>query len=83
MAKKITRYRDAGTGQYATKKEAEKHPKTTVMETDKKYKFSLRKESGGFCVEKPPILFNILIPTTHTGCSSLKDLECAQWGSDY
>jgi nitrogen fixation protein len=37
MAKTI-RYRDAGTGQYITKKEAEEHPKTTVKETDKKKK---------------------------------------------
>jgi len=30
-----TKYRNAITGQYITKKEAEKHPKTTVKETDK------------------------------------------------
>lgn len=36
MAKKVVRYRDAESGQYVTKKEAEKHPKTTVKETDKK-----------------------------------------------
>jgi len=36
MAKKIVRYRDAETGQYVTKKEADKNPKTTVKETDKK-----------------------------------------------
>jgi len=30
-----TRYRDAGTGKYVKKKYAEKHPKTTVKETDK------------------------------------------------
>ena len=34
--KKTVRYRDAETGQYITKKEAEKRPKTTVKETDKK-----------------------------------------------
>jgi len=33
--KKITRYRDAETGEYTTKKNAEKNPKTTVKETDK------------------------------------------------
>lgn len=33
--KKIERYRDAGDGQYVTKEYAEKHPKTTVKETDK------------------------------------------------
>lgn len=31
-----THYRDAGTGQYVTKQYADKHPKTTVKETDKK-----------------------------------------------
>jgi hypothetical protein len=31
-----TNYRSAGTGQYVTKKHADKHPKTTVKETDKK-----------------------------------------------
>lgn len=36
MAKKIVRYRDADSGQYITKKEAEKNPKTSVKETDKK-----------------------------------------------
>lgn len=37
VKKKIkTRYRSADTGRYITKKEAEKHPKTTVKETDKK-----------------------------------------------
>jgi len=30
-----TRYRDAETGEYVTKKYAEKNPKTTVKETDK------------------------------------------------
>lgn len=30
-----TRYRDAGSGEYVTKEYAEKHPKTTVKETDK------------------------------------------------
>lgn len=34
--KKTTRYRDAETGRYTTKKQAEKNPKTTVKETDKK-----------------------------------------------
>jgi hypothetical protein len=33
-AKKIN-YRDAESGEYVTKKYAEKHPKTTVKETDK------------------------------------------------
>ena len=33
---KTVHYRDAGTGQYVTPKYAEKHPKTTVKETDKK-----------------------------------------------
>jgi hypothetical protein len=33
--KKITHYRDAGDGQYVTKKYADAHPKTTVKETDK------------------------------------------------
>lgn len=33
---KTTKYRDAGDGQYVTKKYADKHPKTTVKETDKK-----------------------------------------------
>lgn len=35
MAKKIERYRDAEDGKYVTKEYAEKHPKTTVKETDK------------------------------------------------
>lgn len=35
---KSTHYRDAESGQYVTKKEAEKHPNTTVKETDKKKK---------------------------------------------
>ncbi|HET8885624.1 MAG TPA: hypothetical protein VFM70_04635 [Salinimicrobium sp.] len=35
MAKKITRYRDAETGEYVKKDYAEKHPKTTVKETDR------------------------------------------------
>ena len=30
-----TNYRDAGTGQYVKKSYADKHPKTTVKETDK------------------------------------------------
>jgi len=30
------KYRDAGTGEYVTKRYADKHPKTTVKETDKK-----------------------------------------------
>lgn len=34
-----TKNRDAGTGQYVTKQYADKHPKTTVKETDKKYPF--------------------------------------------
>lgn len=33
--KKVTHYRDAGSGEYVTKKYADKHPKTTVKETDK------------------------------------------------
>jgi hypothetical protein len=33
-----TKNRDAGTGQYVTKQYADKHPKTTVKETDKKKK---------------------------------------------
>lgn len=36
MSKKNTHYRDAGTGRYVSKDYAEKHPKTTVKETDKK-----------------------------------------------
>ena len=39
MAKKSSaqpRHRDAKDGQYVTKKYADKHPKTTVKETDKK-----------------------------------------------
>lgn len=32
----MTKYRRADTGQYTTKKYADKHPKTTVKETDKK-----------------------------------------------
>lgn len=36
MAKTTTRHRDAGSGEYVTKKFADKHPKTTVKETDKK-----------------------------------------------
>ena len=37
MAKVKTteRHRDAGDGQYVTKEYAEKHPKTTVKETDR------------------------------------------------
>jgi len=35
MAKQV-RYRDAGDGQYVSKEYAEKHPKTTVKETDNK-----------------------------------------------
>ncbi len=36
MAKgKIVRHRRADTGEYTTKKYADKHPKTTVKETDK------------------------------------------------
>ena len=34
--KKVERYRRADTGEYTTKEYAEKHPKTTVKETDKK-----------------------------------------------
>lgn len=32
--KKIVRHRDAEDGQYVSKEYAEKHPKTTVKETD-------------------------------------------------
>ena len=35
MPSKNEKYRDAGTGQYVKKEYAEKHPKTTVKETDK------------------------------------------------
>ena len=35
---KSTHYRDAKTGHYVTEKYADKHPKTTVKETDKKKK---------------------------------------------
>ncbi len=35
MSKKTIRHRDAESGQYVTKKYADKHPKTTVKETDK------------------------------------------------
>lgn len=35
MSKPIKKDRDAGTGQYVTKEYAEKHPKTTVTETQK------------------------------------------------
>lgn len=41
MSKKsttTTKYRDADSGQYVKKKYADKHPKTTVKETDKKKK---------------------------------------------
>jgi hypothetical protein len=38
MAKTSTKHRDAGTGEYVTKKYADTHPKTTVKETDKKKK---------------------------------------------
>lgn len=42
MAKKSTtktiHHRDTDTGQYVTKKYTDKHPKTTVKETDKKKK---------------------------------------------
>lgn len=42
MAKKSStpppKYRDADTGHYVTKKYADKNPKTTVKETDKKKK---------------------------------------------
>lgn len=41
MAKKTSpppKYRDADSGHYVTKKYADKHPKTTVKETDKKKK---------------------------------------------
>ncbi len=34
--KKVIKYRDAETGLYITKKQAENNPKTTVKETDKK-----------------------------------------------
>ncbi len=33
--KKVTHHRDAGTGRYVKKEYADKHPKTTVRETDK------------------------------------------------
>ena len=33
--KPAPKYRDAETGQYTTKKHADKNPKTTVKETDK------------------------------------------------
>jgi hypothetical protein len=37
MSKKTSKvYRDAGSGQFVTKKYAENHPKTTVKETVKK-----------------------------------------------
>jgi hypothetical protein len=32
--KKVTHYRDAESGEYVKKEYAEKHPKTTVKETD-------------------------------------------------
>ena len=32
---KVEKHRDAETGEYVTKKYADKHPKTTVKETDK------------------------------------------------
>lgn len=35
---KTTRYRKADSGEYTTKGYAEKHPSTTVKETDKKKK---------------------------------------------
>lgn len=35
VLKKIERFRDAESGRYTTKKYADKHPKTTVKETDK------------------------------------------------
>lgn len=35
MAKEVKRSRDAGTGRYVTKKEAERRPKTTVTITEK------------------------------------------------
>lgn len=34
--KTVTRHRDAGTGEYVTKKYADTHKKTTVKETRKK-----------------------------------------------
>jgi hypothetical protein len=37
---KTTHYRDASSGQYVKKQYADKHPKTTVKETDKKKKES-------------------------------------------
>ncbi len=36
--KTTTHHRDAETGLYVTKKYADKHPKTTVKETDRKKK---------------------------------------------
>ncbi len=44
--KTVTRYRDAGTGQYITKKEAQRNPKTTVKETDKVKPRKKRKKSS-------------------------------------
>jgi hypothetical protein len=37
-SEKTTRYRDADSGHYVKKEYADKHPKTTVKETDKKKK---------------------------------------------
>jgi hypothetical protein len=37
-SKKTTHYREADKGRYVTKEYADKHPKTTVKETDKKKK---------------------------------------------
>ena len=34
MAKKVEHNRDAGTGKYVSEEYANKHPKTTVKETD-------------------------------------------------
>jgi hypothetical protein len=34
--KKTTHHRDADNGRYVTKEYADKHPKTTIKETDKK-----------------------------------------------
>lgn len=35
VSKPAPKYRDAGSGEYVTKKYADKHPNTTVKETDK------------------------------------------------
>lgn len=45
--KSTTRYRDAESGEYVKKEYAEKHPKTTVKETDKKKKWLQELATGG------------------------------------